>query len=142
MPALPGPLTPNATLQAPLIAEARYERRLSAVACKRLFDMLPPQLLDELNRSPCHDAYVIVCPKLDRWVQPLLQSDDIDLVTCEIVACNEVTVGIIKEKALLPMQIISFSPCKVQIAFRLIPGCIEIRPQLVVSLEERYRRGF
>jgi hypothetical protein len=29
-------LTPNATLQAPPIAEARNERRLLAVACKRL----------------------------------------------------------------------------------------------------------
>jgi hypothetical protein len=32
------PLAPNATLQAPPIAAARHERRLLAVACKRLLD--------------------------------------------------------------------------------------------------------
>jgi len=32
----PAPLAPNATLQAPPIAAVRHERRLLAVACKRL----------------------------------------------------------------------------------------------------------
>jgi hypothetical protein len=50
---------PNATLQAPPMAEATEERRLLAVACKRLFGKAPASLEPDpsVSRTPIESPH-------------------------------------------------------------------------------------